>query len=149
MKPITENDFNTVRDHLSSAKKSRRGLADESNRSSSLHDDIVPVVDFLVSYYYAKNESATGEGSENVVNQKAYDSAPKEQVLTDLKENKEKFLTDYSDLLEESMQQYEADVKERVKPILAMQVGHMTGQQLLLLLDEHHRQVRKGVLLKF
>ncbi|RYE23527.1 MAG: hypothetical protein EOP45_06815 [Sphingobacteriaceae bacterium] len=149
MKPITENDFSKVREYLSSIKDSQGELVDESHNSSSLHDDVVPVVDFLVRYYYAETESADNEESENAVSQKTYSLTQKEQVLTDLKENEEKFLNDYSDLLEESMQHYEADVRKQVEPILEMQVGQMTGQQLLLLLDEHHRQVRKGVLLKF
>ena len=149
---INQQDLDKVRQFLSIMKIEYPGSTGNSSDFGPARQQAFSEMNAgataLVKYYYTKIEPDNGEKNYPGTGDRPYEMTKTERALAYLKSwhgpYGMTFPEKYPSLLTEALEHYEQESKQKHEQSLEQALGqtleNMTGEQLLLLLDEHDRR---------
>ena len=153
MTKITDADFEKVRKYVAIMSQPPGGI-DYYNQLAvrqQVYEAARPAAVFLIEYYFKFIKPDNGERSRMGAGPRPYNSTVAERAVVALKNDfpffghyGDVFLEQYPDLLEEAIAHYKAKQKERLSQALIESLSTMTGEQLLLILQEYDRRKIEG-----
>lgn len=143
MKKVTKIDFEKLRQlimYFKAPNNVHSAPSDVINASlQRLYDETQPTMAYLINYYYEKMD----ESGEEVTNNPFSGMTKKGAVLYALNMGYRKldsFLKSYGEIFESAMQHYEEASAKKLEEVLKQNLGNMTGEQFILLLQEYDKR---------